>query len=82
MHVFIGLVIGLSEGNLTLIIIILGVGLGTIAFINLILFLYYRREPKCEIKIQNNGFEVYDGDRCVSFAFYKIEKSFLSKTLL
>lgn len=71
--VFIGLAIWLSEGNLTLIIIILGVGLGAIVLINLILFLYYRREPKCEIKIQNDGFEVYDGDRCVSFAFYKIQ---------
>ena len=71
--VFIGLAIWLSEGNLTLIVIILSVGFGTIALINLVLFLYYRREPKCEIKIQNDGFEVYDGDRCVSFAFYKIQ---------
>ena len=71
--VFIGLAIGLSEGNLTLIIIILGVGLGAIALINLILFLYYRRDPKCDIKIKNDGFEVYDSDRCVSFAFYKIQ---------
>ena len=71
--VFIGLAIGLGDGNLTLIVIILSVGLGTIALINLILFLYYRRAPKCEIKIQNDGFEVYDGDRCVSFAFYKIQ---------
>ncbi len=71
--VFIGMAIGLGAGNLTLIIIILSVGLGTIALINLILFLYYRRDPKCDIKIKNDGFEVYDSDRCVSFAFYKIQ---------
>ena len=71
--VSIGLAIWLSNGNSTLIIIILGVGLGMIALINLILFLYYRRAPKCDIKIKNDGFEVYDSDRSVSFAFYKIQ---------
>ncbi|MGN1066831.1 MAG: DUF2500 family protein [Candidatus Fimimonas sp.] len=71
--VFIGLAIWLSEGDLTLIIIILGVGLGLIALIDFILVLYYRREPKCDIKIKNDGFEVYDSDRTVSFAFYKIQ---------
>lgn len=71
--VFIGMAIELGNGNLTLITIILSVGLGTIVLINLILFLDYRREPKCEIKIKNDGFEVYDGDRNVSFAFYKIQ---------
>ena len=71
--IFIGLAIWLSEGKLTLIIIILGVGLGAIALINLIFFLHYRREPKCEIKIQNDGFEVYEGGSWVSFAFYKIQ---------
>jgi hypothetical protein len=65
--------IELGNGNLTLITIILSVGLGTIVLINLILFLDYRRAPKCEIKIKNDGFEVYDGDRNVSFAFYKIQ---------
>ena len=71
--IFAGMAIGLSDGNLTFIIIILSVGVAAIALINLTLFLYYRREPKCEIKITNDGFQVYDGDRCVSFAFYKIQ---------
>lgn len=71
--IFIGMAIELGNGNLTLITIILSVGLGTIVLINLILFLDYRREPKCEIKIKNDGVEVYDGDRNVSFAFYKIQ---------
>ena len=71
--IFVGLAIGLSDGNLTFIIIILSIGVAAIALINLTLFLYYRREPKCEIKITNDSFQVYDGDRCVSFAFYKIQ---------
>ena len=59
--------------NITNVIIALCGGVVTIALVYLILFLYYKREPKCEIKIANDGFSVYDGNGSWSFVFYKIE---------
>ena len=67
----IAIVIG--DGNIAYITIILSTGLLAILFMYIILFLYYKREPKCEIKIANDGFYVYNGDVRVSFAFYKIQ---------
>lgn len=70
---FIVLAIVFGNENLTFIIIILSVGLVAIALIDLMLFLYYRRDPKCDIKIKNDAIEVCNGNRCVSFSFYKIQ---------
>ena len=49
------------------------VGLGMIVIGNLILFLYYKRDPKCVIEITNDCFNVYQKDLSISFVFYKIE---------
>lgn len=70
---FIVLAIVFGNEDLTFIIIILSVGLVAIALIDLMLFLYYRRDPKCDIKIKNDAIEVRNGNRCVSFSFYKIQ---------
>lgn len=68
----IGIAIGLSDGDVTLISIIFGVGFGLIALENVALFIMYKHAPKCEIEIKNDGFHFYNGEMSVSFAFYKI----------
>lgn len=70
--IFAIMAIVLGDGNATYIIIILCIGLGTLGFANLVLFIYYRRDPKSVIEITNDGFNVYDMERSFSFAFYKI----------
>ena len=67
----IAIVIG--DGNRIYVTIILSAGLAAIILVHIILFACYKREPKCEIKITNDGFHVYDVNRYVSFAFYKIQ---------
>ena len=37
-----------------------------------IIFVYYRRAPKCDVKIKNDGFYVQSRQGNYSFAFYKI----------
>lgn len=44
-----------------------------IVLINIILFLIYRRAPKCDIKIKNDGFYAEVGNTCFTFAFYTIK---------
>lgn len=70
--VFVGLAIVLSGEDLTFKAIILSIGAGAIILTNLVLFLYYNREPVCEIQITNDSFQVYDGHK-ITFSFYKIE---------
>lgn len=40
----------------------------------LILYFYYSREPKCDIKIDNGGFSVRSSEANYSFAFYNIQE--------
>ena len=70
--IFIGMAIGLGDGNTTLILIILGVGFIGIALVNMVLFLYYKREPKCAIEITNDSFNICNENGSSSFVFYKI----------
>ncbi len=58
--------------NATYIAIIIGGGVLTILGILLIFLLDVWITPKCDIKIKNDGFEVFQYGRWNSFVFYKI----------
>ncbi len=66
------MVFTLGEGNATYIAIILSGGALTILGIILVFFIDFRIAPKCDIKIKNDGFEVFQYGRWNSFVFYKI----------
>lgn len=71
--VFSIMAITLGNGDPTLIIIILCGGLVCVAFVNLVLFLDYTREPKSEIEITNDGINVSNANGSYSIPFYKCE---------
>lgn len=64
--------IGFFGDKSTSILIGIMVTLASIALIVFLLFLDYRRAPKCEIKINNDGFQVYNFGHFVSIVFYNV----------
>ena len=65
----------LGAGDTTLwLVLFFGGFVGMLAIGGLILFLVYRKEPKCAININNDGFEVYAYGKWCPLAFYKIQE--------
>ena len=65
----------LGAGDTTLwLVLFFGGFVGMLAIGGLILFLAYRKEPKCAININNDGFEVYADGKWCPLAFYKIKE--------
>ncbi len=71
--IFGGMAIELCKGNQILLTIVLSIGGGFIALINLVLFIYYMLKPKCVIEINNYSIQVFDGETCHSITFYRIK---------
>ena len=73
--IFTIMAITLSDGKIDdkSVVIICCVGaIAGILFCNIVLFIDYKRELKCDIQILNDGFYIDNGDGQVSFAFYKV----------
>lgn len=68
--VFIGLIIG---GELNLILIEMSIAVIMIVLTVLLFFLEYKRAPKCEIIINNDGFQVRISGHFIPVAFYRIQ---------
>ncbi len=73
--IFLLMAIFLGDGNTTYIVIILCGGFGALILVDIVFFIYYKRAPKSQIEIMNDGIQFIDrasGLTC-SLPFYKID---------
>lgn len=71
--IFLVMAIFLGDGNTTYIIIILCGGFWSIIFVDLVLFIYFKCAPKCQIEITNDGIQFIESGTTCSLPFYKID---------
>ena len=73
--IFIGMAIGLSNGDVTLISIILGIGYGLIILICVLFVIAYMSDSQCMIEITNGSIKIYlSKSNSYSFALYNSDK--------